>query len=230
MALDMDYYRKLAREVKGVVKDVPGKPRYDVRIVPAEVEEGEYVWRAKVHYLRDKENGGNHSVFLDLVDRDGVVVRTNVPHPFYYAKTPISWTWDGRNPVKESAPDIGLLKGIEEHGADINLYWDQRVSVWCNLGPSDRVEDIHIMWEGDGPGSQSYPGHVSCLVVFVEERQGKPPVEPPVEDPESPVEQPDVSLRIVSAKAEIVYELVDKEGRVVIPPKKYILDISLRGE
>ena len=45
---------------------------YGVRVVPVAAPAGQTVWRTvRVHHLTPAENGGNHHIYLDLLDEQG---------------------------------------------------------------------------------------------------------------------------------------------------------------
>jgi hypothetical protein len=158
---------------------------YDVRIVQADVPEGETYWQViGVHHLTPEENRGKQNVFLEALDEDGRRVRD----PFAWA----GWTWEGRRP-EERADPVPLDKPANEPANNIVMYFGQIVSVWLNglapdgTDPSDQVQNLHTNHPDEpGPGGELWNsiGHHSFHVVFQRTRQGDADGggEPPVPD------------------------------------------------
>lgn len=157
---------------------------YGVRIVSAEVAEGESYWRViGVHHLTPEENRGKHNVFLEALDENGQRVR----NPIAWA----GWTWEGRRP-EEAANPVPLDKPDNEPANNIVMHFGQIVSVWINgLTPdaaaiSDQVENCHTSHPDElGPSGEVWNsiGHHSFYVVFQRTRHEGGIVEPP-EPPE----------------------------------------------
>ena len=140
---------------------------YSVRIVQAQVAEGETYWKViGIHHLLPRENFSNHHVYLEALDEDGQ--RPNNPPAF------VGWTWQGRH-ADEPANPVPLDKGDSEAGGNITMHFGQVVSVWVQgIGPnaqdkSDLVENLHTA-HADEPlpdGSLlNTIGHHSFYVVF----------------------------------------------------------------
>jgi hypothetical protein len=132
-----------------------------------------------VHLLSGAENGGNHNVFLGVIDASG----NRVPN----AK--IGWTWEGRTETQMLAP-VPLDKPPDEPPGNIPLNARpnlQIATVWVFGGQSDLVKGLTPAPDvPEEPGSTW--GHRSYLVCF---QVGvvlpvTPPVQPPVEPPVVP--------------------------------------------
>ena len=85
--------------------------KYGVRIVEADVTEGETYWRViGVHHLEPRENFSKHNVYVEALDETG----QRVQNPFAWA----GWTWQGRR-SDERADPVPLDKPVAEAGGDI---------------------------------------------------------------------------------------------------------------
>lgn len=140
---------------------------YGVRIVEADVAEGETYWKViGVHHLQPRENFSNHHVYLEALDEQG----NRLANPPVF----VGWTWEGRRPEERAAP-VPLDKPPTEPGANISIYFGQIVSVWVQgTGPdgqakSDRVENLHTAHPDEPLPDGSLLntlGHHSFYVVF----------------------------------------------------------------
>jgi hypothetical protein len=160
------------------VKDVgepinDAKEKYGVRIVEADVAEGETYWQViGVHHLLPLENFGNHHVYLEALDEDGNRIK-NPP-------VVVGWTWEGRRP-DEAARPFPLDKPDSEAAGNLTMHFGQVVSVWIEgtgQEKSDRVENFHTAHPDeplpDGRLLNSV-GHHSFYVVFQRTHKGGTP-------------------------------------------------------
>ena len=140
---------------------------YGVRIVEADVPEGEVYWRIiGVHHLYPRENFGNHNVYLEALDEAG----RRIKKPPAWA----GWTWKDRRPNERVDPVI-LDKPTYETAGNIAMHFQQTVSVWINgLTPngtdrSDMAENLHTRHPDeplDDGSLLNSVGHHSFYVVF----------------------------------------------------------------
>jgi hypothetical protein len=146
--------------------------KYGVRIVEADVAEGETYWRViGVHHLEPRENFSKHNVYVEARDETG----QRVQNPFTWA----GWTWQGRR-TDERADPVPLDKPVAEAGGDIAMHFGQNVSVWIKglnrdaNDKSDRVENLHTA-HPDEPTPDgallNTLGHHSFYVVFQRTRK-----------------------------------------------------------
>ncbi len=153
-----------------VINDAAQK--YGVRIVPADVAEGETYWRIiGIHHLLPRENFSKHSVFIEALDEEGRRIKN--PHPW------AGWTWEGRRP-HERAESVPLDKPVTEPAGNIAMHFGQVVSVWIKgltrdgEMPSDRAENLHTA-HPDEPTPDgallNTLGHHSFFVVFQRTRK-----------------------------------------------------------
>jgi hypothetical protein len=139
---------------------------YNVRLVEAEVAEGETYWKViGIHHLLPEENRGNHHVYLEALDENGQRIR------------PMAWadfTWEGRRPDEQAGP-VQMDKPDSEPAGNIALHDGQKVTVWMrglqrDAGDkSDRVENLDIVHPDEpGPSGELWNsiGHHSFYVVF----------------------------------------------------------------
>lgn len=146
--------------------------KYGVRIVPADVAEGETYWKViGVHHLLPRENFSKHNVYIDVLDENGRRVR----NPIAWA----GWTWEGRRPHERADP-VPLDKPDFEAAGNIAMHFGQVVSVWIQglsrdaRDKSDRVENMHT-GHPDEPTDDgallNTLGHHSFYVVFQRARK-----------------------------------------------------------
>lgn len=145
---------------------------YGVKIVEADVAEGEVYWRViGVHHLLPRENFGNHHVYIEALDEEG----RRIQPPVAWA----GWTWRGRRPDERVDP-VPLDKPTTEAAGNITMHFGQVVSVWINgrardaSEKSDRVEELHTTHPDeplpDGAILNGL-GHHSFYVVFQRTRK-----------------------------------------------------------
>ncbi len=146
---------------------------YGVRIVPAQVAEGQEYWQViGVHHLYPRENFGNHHVYLEALDENGQRIK-NPPGW-------VGWTWEGRQPSERADPVV-LDKPDYEPAGNVSMHFQQTVSVWAKgrsadaNEPSDQVQNLHTRHPDepleDGSLLNSV-GHHSFYVVFQRRRKG----------------------------------------------------------
>lgn len=136
---------------------------YGVEIKAATVAPGGWYWQAvRVHHLTPEENGGNHHVYLDLLDPalgDG-----SNPNGGRVFGARARITWDGGEQV------ITVDKPLNEPGANFPM-WKWQVCAATALGlsgeewPSDKVTGMHTGHPDEAPGNTLF--HHSFSVTFV---------------------------------------------------------------
>jgi hypothetical protein len=158
--------------------------QYGVGIRQAIIPEGQEYWRIiGVHHLLPDENMGNHNLFVDALNENGI----RVPPPLY-----AGWTWEGRRDDEIARPGL-LDKPLNEPATNFAMSFGQIISVWI-LGPtedskdlSDTIYNVHTN-HSDEPTPDGSPqnsiGHHSFYVVFQRTKGAAPP------DPEPPTPSP----------------------------------------
>lgn len=180
--------------------------KYDVEVVQAIVPEGEDYWKIiGVHHLLPNENMGNHNLFVEALDENGLRVL-----PPLYA----GWTWEGIR--REQIPRPGVLdKPLNEPATNFAMSFGQIISVWI-LGHTEDSKDFSGIIRNvhtnhpDEPASDGSPqnsiGHHSFYVVFQRTKNtASPDPEPPTPLPK-PINQyilvsplnPEVDLFLVT--------------------------------
>jgi hypothetical protein len=159
-----------ARDNRGPIND--SAQQYGVRIVEADVAEGETYWKViGIHHLLPRENFSKHNVYVEALDESGQRIR----NPIAWA----GWTWEGRR-SNERADPLPLDKPDFEAAGNIAMHFGQIVSVWIKgLGrdasdKSDRVENIHTAHPDEPLPDGSLLntlGHHSFYVVFQRSRK-----------------------------------------------------------
>lgn len=125
-----------------------------------------------VHLLTKEENGGNHNLYMDVIDENNNRLNNSLLR--------------GRN------NNINLSTRIDkppnEFGCNFAMYPQDTISCWVGevpgLGkiPSDVVSGFSTRWGGPIVGNQDY-GHISYYVIWqIATTPGEPPVEPPIDD------------------------------------------------
>jgi hypothetical protein len=146
--------------------------KYGVRIIEADVAEGELYWQIiGVHHLLPRENFSKHNVYIEALDENGARIR----NPIAWA----GWTWKGRQPHERADP-ISLDKPDFEAAGNIAMHFGQIVSVWISgqsrdaQDKSDRLENLHTA-HPDEPTPDgallNTLGHHSFYVVFQRTRK-----------------------------------------------------------
>jgi hypothetical protein len=146
-----------------VINDAQG---YGVAIVPAAVAPGAWYWQAvRVHHLTPEENGGNHHIYLDILDP------TTAPDPgsfggrVFGARARI--TWEGGEQI------VTIDKPLNEPGTNLPM-WRWQVCDVVTLGlpsgelASDRVTGMHTGHPDEGIGNTLF--HHSFSVTFLKVR------------------------------------------------------------
>jgi hypothetical protein len=146
--------------------------KYGVRIVQADVAEGETYWKViGVHHLLPRENFSKHNVFIEALDEEGRRLRN--PHAW------AGWTWRGRR-SDERADPLPLDKPDFETAGNVAMHFGQNVSVWVQglsrgaRDKSDRVENLHTTHPDEPTPDGSLLntlGHHSFYVVFQRTRK-----------------------------------------------------------
>lgn len=123
-----------------------------------------------VHLMTGAENGGNHNIYIEVVDAWGKRVGGQVAQ----------YDWVGKG-LLENAPDTPLDKPETEPAGNIPIGKGQTISTWIKAARSDVVEGLTT----DVPGLAEEPGstwgHRSYLLIFCNALAvlPVPPVTPP---------------------------------------------------
>ncbi len=130
-------------------------------IVPVILTPGtEYVAVIGLFHLSGVENGNNHHLYIDLIDREG--------NRIYDPSLFLRWGWEGiSHDEADHLSPIHVDKPNGEPGANIGLTWGQVVfgfSSTTDAMPSDKIKQIHIRYGNDGEGNNQ--GHHSHYVVL----------------------------------------------------------------
>lgn len=141
---------------------------YGVRIREVDVQPGTTYWKViRVHHLTPEENGGNHHIYMDVLDEGGQRI--------YGAE--IRVTWDGGSKV------VRIDKPPNEPGTNFPM-WQWQICAVEALGlPSDRVTGLTAAHPDEAPGNTLF--HHSFLVVWQRAVKEAPP--PPMAAPEASV-------------------------------------------
>jgi hypothetical protein len=140
-----------ASNPRNVVNDAAS---YGVQVQPANVAPGAWYWQAaRVRHLTPQENGGNHHIYLDVLDGAARVTGAR-----------LRVTWDGGEQI------VTVDKPANEPGANFPMWKWQVCAVEC-LGltgkelPSDRVTGLHTGHPDEAPGNTLF--HHSFHITFV---------------------------------------------------------------
>lgn len=109
-------------------------------------------------HLSPEQNGGNHNVYVDLLDENGDLMQPN--------SCLLRFTWDGMTPEETPAP-IPFDKLAPEPGANFPVYLGQVCSIWIEDDPiinSDQVDNLRCDLPDEG-GGNTY-GHHSFYIVY----------------------------------------------------------------
>ncbi|MCX6029729.1 MAG: hypothetical protein NT169_10565 [Chloroflexi bacterium] len=136
---------------------------YGVAVVPATVTPGAWYWQAvRVHHLTPAENGGNHHLYLDILD-PALAQEANLQgQRTFGARAKI--TWDGGEQL------VTVDKPLNEPGANFPM-WKWQICAAAALGlpgqelPSDRVTGLQTGHPDEAPGNTLF--HHSFNVTFV---------------------------------------------------------------
>lgn len=155
--------RTISTAPREAVNDAQG---YGVTIAPAPVAPGAWYWQAvRVHHLSSEENGGNHHIFLDLLDSATPTDAGPLGGRVSGARARI--TWDGGEQI------VTVDKPPNEPGTNFPL-WKWQVCTVQALGlpgeelPSDRVAGMHTGHPDEGAGNTLF--HHSFAVTFLKVR------------------------------------------------------------
>jgi hypothetical protein len=136
---------------------------YGVTIVPATVALGAWYWQAvRVHHLTPAENGGNHHLYLDILDPATAPDPGSLGGRVYGARARI--TWEGGEQI------VTIDKPLNEPGTNLPL-WKGQVCDVIALGlpgvelPSDRVTGMHTGHPDEGTGNTLF--HHSFSVTYL---------------------------------------------------------------
>ncbi|PKO23182.1 MAG: hypothetical protein CVU38_05345 [Chloroflexi bacterium HGW-Chloroflexi-1] len=135
---------------------------YGVTVEPATVTPGGWYWQAvRVHHLSPEENGGNHHIYMDVVDPT-LSGGTN-PYGGRVFNARLKISWDGGEQFAV------IDKPLSEPGANFPM-WKWQVCAVKALGlpgqelPSDRVMGMHTGHPDEAPGNTLF--HHSFSVTF----------------------------------------------------------------
>lgn len=136
---------------------------YGVSVVSATPEPGAWYWQAvRVHHLTPEENGGNHHIYLDLLDPELGDESQPDGGRVFGARARI--TWDGGDQT------IVVDKPLNEPGTNFPM-WRWQVCAAEALGlpgqelPSDRVTGLHTGHPDEATGNTLF--HHSFSITFV---------------------------------------------------------------
>lgn len=149
--------QKVSLAPQEVVNDAAS---YGVQIQPANVKPGALYWQAvRIHHLTPQENGGNHHIYLDVLDPAlGAAPGGRVEG------ARLRVTWDGGEQI------VTVDKPVSEPGTNFPMWKWQVCAVEC-LGlvgqelPSDRVTGMHTGHPDEAAGNTLF--HHSFYVTYV---------------------------------------------------------------
>lgn len=137
---------------------------YGVRIIAADVAPGEEYWKViRVHHRTPAENGGNHHIYVDVLDADSARI--------FGARLLV--TWNG------GSQDLTIDKPLSEPGTNFPMFHFavHDVVVISDL-LSDKVENIHTGHDDEAPGNTLF--HHSFDIDFQRTVAGGPPPPPEI--------------------------------------------------
>jgi hypothetical protein len=151
------------RSVSRPQETVNDAQAYGVAIVPATVTPGGWYWQAvRVHHLTPEENGGNHHVYLDILDPTLAAEANLQGQRAFGARAKISW--DGGEQL------VTVDKPLNEPGANFPMWKWQTCTVEA-LGlpgqelPSERVTGLQTGHPDEASGNTLF--HHSFSITFV---------------------------------------------------------------
>jgi hypothetical protein len=191
------YNARFVENAKTSNEPITPEAKYGVRIVKADVAEGETYWRlVGIHHLSPEENVSKHNIYIEALDEQG----NRIKNPIAWA----GWTWEGRRP-NERADPVALDKPDSETAGDIAIHFGQKASIWLKglnrdaNDKSDRVENLHTAHPDEPlPDGRllNTIGHHSFYLVFQRTRKqtqaagppstSTPPPPPPTPPPPPP--------------------------------------------
>lgn len=166
------YNERFVQNAKTASEPLTPEAKYAVKVVKADVAEGETYWRLiGVHHLLPDENVSKHNIYIEALDEQG----NRIKNPIAWA----GWTWEGRRP-NERADPVALDKPANETAGDIAIHFGQKASIWIKglnrdgNDKSDRVENLHTA-HADEPLPDgrllNTIGHHSFYLVFQRTRK-----------------------------------------------------------
>lgn len=166
------YNERFVQNAKTSSEPLTPDAKYGVKVVKADVAEGETYWRLiGVHHLLPDENVSNHNIYIEALDEQG----NRIKNPIAWA----GWTWEGRRPSERADP-VALDKPANETAGNIAIHFGQKASIWIKglksdgNDKSDRVENLHTA-HADEPLPDgrllNTIGHHSFYVVFQRARK-----------------------------------------------------------
>jgi hypothetical protein len=148
---------------RDVINDAQG---YGVAILPAAVAPGAWYWQAvRVHHLTSEENGGNHHLYLDILDPATAPDPGSLGGRVFGARARIPW--EGGEQI------VTIDKPLNEPGTNIPM-WKWQVCDAIALGlpgeelVSDRVTGMHTGHPDEAAGNTLF--HHSFSVTFLKVR------------------------------------------------------------
>jgi len=143
---DVKPSQKVSLAPQEVVNDAAS---YGVQIQPANVKPGALYWQvARIHHLTPQENGGNHHIYLDVLDP----ALGGAPYGGRVETARLRVTWDGGEQI------VTVDKPANEPGTNFPMWKWQVCAVEC-LGlagqelPSDRVTGLHTGHPDEAAGN-----------------------------------------------------------------------------
>jgi len=155
---DVKPSQKVSLAPQEVVNDAAS---YGVQIQPANVKPGALYWQvARIHHLTPQENGGNHHIYLDVLDP----ALGGAPYGGRVETARLRVTWDGGEQI------VTVDKPANEPGTNFPMWKWQVCAVEC-LGlagqelPSDRVTGLHTGHPDEAAGNTLF--HHSFDITYV---------------------------------------------------------------
>lgn len=160
--------------------------KYDVAIAIGNPKDGKnFALCLGVMHLTPEQNGGNHNVFIDIVDRNGQQIRGTYV---------IDWDWKDRRQNEPKPNPVILDKPIDEAGGNLAMFGGQVVRVQVKDTDSDVVSGMHTYHPDEASGNTI--GHHSYYVAFqltsspITPPPPPPPPPPPDPPPDNPIPPP----------------------------------------
>lgn len=136
-----------------------------------------------IHKLTPSENVGKHNLFIDVVDKDGKIMKD----------VKIAWGWEGQRPGEVTRPLV-LDKPESEPSGNLVIWSNQKIWAMVLDKPSDKVYNVHTQLPDEGSGN-TY-GHHSYYIVWML-------VDDVAEVPESNQEVEELKLEVKRLRAEL---------------------------
>jgi hypothetical protein len=153
---------------------VTNAPWVEVSLPPDNLPD---VWLAVgIWHLTPEENGGNHNVYVDVLDTS----KQPLP-PDRLGDKRLAFGWEGQRP-DEPAPAVKFEKQPPEPAANLPIWMGQEMAIWIE---SDRpisniASNLHTDLPDQPPGNTR--GHHSYYVVFAQVAMPTTPVELSLEE------------------------------------------------